>query len=454
MNRRAFARLSVTGLAGLTLTPPGAARLATYGGALANRTRPSPSPRSLRVDGARLNRRLTELSRFGSNAAGGIDRVAFSDADLEAREWVAGLMREADLEVRVDLAGNLLGRREGAEDLPPLWLGSHIDSVPGGGNYDGQVGSMAAVEVAATLADAGHLTSHPLEIVIFANEEGGKTGSRALIGAVEPLELEIETASGHTIAEGIRRLGGDPDRLAAAELEPGSLAAFLELHVEQGAVLEMEELDIGVVEGIVGIKRWTVTVEGDTNHAGTTPMDQRRDALVAAARFVDAVHRTALEMPGRQVATVGRIQAEPGAPNVIPGRVTLTLEVRDLSMERIDSVYEALRRQADDIAAGTGTLVTFQRFYLSRAAPTDPRIRDMVEEAAHELGLSALRMPSGAGHDAQSMALLAPVGMIFVPSRDGVSHAPAEHTAPEDVVNGADVLLRTLLALDDAALDF
>jgi N-carbamoyl-L-amino-acid hydrolase len=397
---------------------------------------------------------MGELSRFGANASGGIDRVAFGDADLEARTWVTELMREAGLDVSVDVAGNIFGRRPGSDSaLPPLMLGSHIDSVPGGGNYDGPVGSMSAIEVAWTLADAGYGSRHPLEFVVFPNEEGGKTGSRALAGKVEPRELEIVTASGHTIGEGIRRIGGDPERLVEAQRPAGSIAAFLELHVEQGAILDTDGQDIGVVEGIVGIMRWNVVVEGMTNHAGTTPMDRRRDAMVAAARFIDAVHTTALEMPGSQVATVGRIDVEPGAPNVIPGRVTLSLEIRDLAMEKIEHVFESVRSRAAAIATDTGTGFSFDRFYVSEAAPTDSRIRDAVETSADALGLISLRMPSGAGHDAQSMAHLGPVGMIFIPSVKGISHAPEEFTAPEDVTHGTDVLLRTLLALDGGALE-
>jgi N-carbamoyl-L-amino-acid hydrolase len=397
---------------------------------------------------------MGELSRFGANAAGGIDRVAFGDADLEARTWVAELMREAGLDVSVDVAGNLFGRLPGRDSaLPPLVLGSHIDSVPGGGNYDGPVGSMGAIEVAWTLRDAGYRSRYPLEFVVFPNEEGGKTGSRALAGKVQPRELEITTASGFTIGEGIRRIGGDPARLDEVRRAAGSIAAFLELHVEQGAILDTDGQDIGVVEGIVGIMRWNVVVEGMTNHAGTTPMDRRQDAMVAAARFVDAVHRTALEMPGSQVATVGRIDVEPGAPNVIPGRVTLSLEIRDLAMEKIEDVFEAVRQGAAAIATETGTEFSFDRFYVSEAAPTDPRIRDAVEASAATLGMSSRRMPSGAGHDAQSMAHLGPVGMIFVPSVKGISHAPEEFTAPEDVTRGADVLLRALLALDGGALE-
>jgi beta-ureidopropionase / N-carbamoyl-L-amino-acid hydrolase len=410
---------------------------------------PTGAVLDLTVNGERLNRTLRELSRFGRTPEGGINRVAFSDADLEARAYVQGLMDEAGLRVRVDAAGNLIGRRGGREEgLPPILFGSHIDSVPHGGNYDGQVGAMGAVEAARRLHEESVVTRHPLEVVIFSNEEGGKTGSRAMSGEVEPPEMELPTASGYTIGEGTARIGGDPGRLDEVVRRPGEVAAFLELHVEQGAVLESRGIQIGVVEGIVGIRRWNVEVQGFANHAGTTPMDGRRDALVAAARFVDAVHRTAGELPGRQVATVGRIEAFPGAPNVIPGRATLSLEIRDLEMARIDEILGLLEGEAARIGRETDTRFSFTPFYLSAAAPTHLRIRDSVEEEARRLGLSTLRMPSGAGHDAQSLALLAPVGMIFVPSVRGISHSPEELTHPRDVVNGANVLLCTLLALD------
>ena len=404
------------------------------------------------VDGDRLNRTLAELGRFGATPEGGTSRVAFSPEEIAAREYVADLMRVAGLTVDVDAAANLIGRRAGSEPLPPLMFGSHIDSVPEGGNYDGQVGSMAAVEVARTLADAGLTTRHPLELVIFSNEEGGKTGSRAMSGEVRPQELDIVTASGHTIADGLRALGGDPARLDTVRRRTGDVAGFLELHVEQGGILERGGIDIGVVEGIVGIKRWMVTVDGFANHAGTTPMDQRQDALLAAARFIDASHRIVTEAPGRQVGTVGRIQAEPGAPNVIPGRASLTLELRDLDMAVIDRLFAEIEAAAAEIGRTTGTEFGFENFYVSRAAPTDPRIRAMVAESAVALDLTTLRMPSGAGHDAQSIAQFAPVGMIFIPSVGGISHSPREHTAAEDIVNGANVLLRTLLRLDSVDL--
>lgn len=404
----------------------------------------------LRVDGRRLNSALEALGRIGRNpATGGINRLAFSDADLEARNYVAGLMRDAGLDVAVDYAGNLVGTRAGREPgALPIAFGSHIDSVPEGGNYDGPVGALSAIEVARVLAERGISLRSPIEVIVFSNEEGGKTGSRALAGEVDPKELSFPAASGKTIGEGIAFVGGDPHRLEEARREGGSIKAFLELHVEQGAVLERRGVQIGVVEGIVGIKRWNVTVEGFANHAGTTPMDARRDALVAAARFIDLAYRVVRETPGRQVATVGRISAEPGAPNVIPGRVRFSLEIRDLEMSKIDRVFERLEEEADRIGRDTGTAFSFDQFYVSHAALTEERLRRAVEEAASALGLSHMRLPSGAGHDAQSMAQLAPVGMIFVPSRSGISHSPVEFTAPEDVVNGANVLLRTVLAVD------
>jgi len=329
-------------------------------------------------------------------------------------------------------------------------MGSHIDSVPSGGNFDGQVGSIGAIEVARTLADNRVALRHPLEVVIFTNEEGGKTGSRALIGQVEPKELELTTASGHTIGEGLLLVGGDPDRLDEVRRRQGSIAAYLELHIEQGGLLEAEDMEIGVVEGIVGIKRWNVTIKGFANHAGTTPMNVRRDALVAAARFIEAVDDVASSMPGRQVATVGRLDVQPGAPNVIPGTVTLSLEIRDLEMSKIDHVYEVIGARAAEIVASEQARFTFERFYVSTAAPTAPRLRRVIEAAADRLEYTSLRMPSGAGHDAQSMALIGPVGMIFVPSRAGISHSPREFTEPRHVVRGMNVLLHALLDLDRA----
>ncbi len=408
-----------------------------------------PRPQFPRVDGQRLNAILGVFRQFGGTDDGGTTRLAYSAEDIAGRRYAAEAMARSGLEASVDLAGNLIGRRPGADaDALPIVIGSHMDTVPAGGSYDGQVGVAAALEVALTLHHHRVALRRPLEVVVFQNEEGGKTGSRALVGRVEPRELDIVTASGFTIRDGIARLGGDPARLDEARREPGSMTGFVELHVEQGAVLEAAGVQIGVVEGIVGIRRWNVTVRGAQNHAGTTPMNQRRDALVAAADFIRAVNEVATAMAGRQVATVGRIEAVPGAPNVVPGEVRATLEIRDLEMDTIGRVFAEIEARARAIEEARDVAVELDRFYESLAAPTDPRFRDIIEASADALGHTSMRMPSGAGHDAQSMAELGPVGMIFVPSRGGISHSPREYTAPEDIVRGADVLLGTVLALD------
>src|SRR6266852_639889 len=290
--------------------------------------RPFTFQSQLRVNGPRIVEHLNSLAEFGKNPQGGVSRVAYSEADRQGREYVLGLMRAAKLDVSIDAAGNIIGRRPGsANNLAPLLIGSHIDSVPEGGNYDGVVGSLSALEVAQTLAENNFTTRHPLEVIIFQNEEGGLIGSRAMNGELTEKELDLVSRSGKTIREGIKFIGGDPTRLSAVKRAKGSIAAYLELHIEQGGILEKEKIDIGVVEGIVGINWWDVTIEGFANHAGTTPMNQRQDALLAAANFIQAVNRIVTSVPGRQVGTVGRIQVLPGAPNVIPGKVILSLEL-------------------------------------------------------------------------------------------------------------------------------
>jgi N-carbamoyl-L-amino-acid hydrolase len=406
----------------------------------------------MRVNGERLNLHLKEISRFGANPQGGVSRHAYSDADKQAREYVLGLMRAARLEPTIDLAGNIIARRPGREaSLKPLLFGSHIDSVPEGGNYDGNVGSLAAIEAAQVLAEQNITTRHPLEIVVWQNEEGGLYGSRAVSGQLTDRELANVSNSGKTIADGIAFIGGDPKRLAEVRRQKGDIAGYLELHIEQGGTLEREKLDIGIVQGIVGIKQWQVTVAGFANHAGTTPMDQRHDALLSTAKFVQAVNRIVTSVPGRQVGTVGRIQAYPGAPNVIPGKVVCTLELRDLDAAKIDSLYAKIATEARTIGSQNGTTFTYKDLHENVPAPSDTRVRAVIGESAKQLGLTTKVMPSGAGHDAQAMAQLGPMGMIFIPSVGGISHSPKEFSKPEDIVNGANVLLNAVLGLDGAS---
>ena len=434
MNRREFGLGLAAATGTAVLTKPFTAR----GGA------------PLRVNGARLNQHLKELSEFGKNPQGGVSRVAYSEADRQGREYVMGLMRAAKLDTSIDAAGNIIGRRRESSEtkLRPILLGSHIDSVPEGGNYDGDVGSLGAIEVAQTLAENNIYTRHPLEVVIFQNEEGGLIGSEAMIGVLTDKELDHVSSSGKTIREGINFIGGDVSKLASVKREKGSIAAYLELHIEQGGTLEAEHIDIGVVEGIVGINQWNVTVEGFANHAGTTAMNNRRDALLAAAKFIEAVNRIVTSIPGRQVGTVGKIQAFPGAPNVIPGKVILTLELRDLDAAKIQMLYKKIRAEADQIAQASKVTFDFKELNTNIPAPTDSRIRAIIDSSAKELGLSAKQMPSGAGHDAQDMARIGPVGMIFIPSIGGISHSPKEFSRPQDIENGANVLLHTLIKLD------
>lgn len=406
----------------------------------------------LRANGERVVQHLMALSEFGKNPQGGVSRVAYTDADRAGREYVMGLMRDAGLKVSIDTAGNLVGERAGTDiKLKPIVIGSHIDSVPEGGNYDGDVGSLSAVELAQTLNEHHIAMRHPLQVIIFENEEGIMLGSTAIGRGLDTARLNSVSQSGKTVRDGVRFLGGDPERIAESKRVPGSIEAYIELHIEQGGVLDQEHLQIGVVEGIVGIEDAEVTVEGIANHAGTTPMNQRHDAMLAAARFVEMLNRVVTGIPGRQVGTVGWIKAQPGAYNVVPGRVTLGMELRDLDAKRVQDMFEQIRAEADVIGRANGATFRFEQHSLSAPALTDPRLQAVIGESAKRLGLSTKLMPSGAGHDAQEMAHLGPIGMIFIPSVGGLSHAPKEFSRPEDIGNGANVLLKTVLGLDRPA---
>jgi beta-ureidopropionase / N-carbamoyl-L-amino-acid hydrolase len=342
-----------------------------------------------------------------------------------------------------------VGTRPGSDpSMKPLLIGSHIDSVPEGGNYDGDVGSLSAIEAAQVLAE-NHITlRHPLQVLIFQNEEGVTVGSRALGSGLEEKVLSSSTWSGKNVRDGIRFIGGDPDKLAQARRQPGSIAGYLELHIEQGGTLEKEKIKIGVVEGIVGILHSEVTIQGFANHAGTTPMNQRHDAMLSAARFIQKVNEVVTGMEGRQVGTVGWLKAEPGAYNVIPGKVTLGLELRDLDESKIQSMFTRVRAEADVIGRINDTRFSFSDPLPPRPALTDKGLQKLIDDTARGLGLNTKLMPSGAGHDAQEIAALGPVGMIFIPSVGGISHSPKEFSRPEDIENGANVLLQTLVRLD------
>ena len=404
----------------------------------------------LKVNEDRLENRIMELAQFGIQGNGETERVAFSDADIAAQQWVVSQLKGMGLATQIDYAGNIVATRFGTDrDKKPISFGSHIDRVPNGGNYDGCVGSMAALEIIQVLNDNDVKTKHPLEVIIFSNEEGGVMGSRAMAGHLSKTAFPVKNSTGYTMGQGIMRLGGDTTRIAEVTRKKESMAAFLELHIEQGGILEKENLDIGIVEGIVGLKWWDVTFNGFANHAGTTPMNARKDALLAASRFIVAVNEVATSFDGAQVATVGKITAEPGAPNVIPGKVTTSLEIRDLSSDVITAVLEAIKEKAAMIASASSVEISFSPLDTTAdPAIMDASIQKEIEKSINSLGLSYKSMPSGAGHDAQDMAVLVPTGMIFVPSKGGISHSPKEYTAPADMANGANVLLNTILSLD------
>ena len=433
---------------------PRAIALSVLGAVVGSTAYAADVSKLLQINGSRLNEHISALAEIGKNPQGGVSRIAYTEADLKGREYVIGLMSAAKLDVSIDAAGNIVGRRAGSvRGLPPILMGSHIDSVPEGGNFDGVVGSLGAIEVAQTLAEKHTVTRHPLQVVIFQNEEGGLVGSEAVSGDLSETILDSVSRSGKTIRAGIEAIGGHPAALNSAVRHKGSIDAYLELHIEQGGRLEANKIDIGVVEGIVGNNRWDVTVEGFANHAGTTPMGARKDALLVAAKFIEAVNRVVTSIPGRQVGTVGRIQAFPGAYNVIPGKVIMGLDLRDLDAATIRLLFDRISAEAAQLAVASGTKIEFKELSVNAPAPTDARIRQIVDESAKSLGLTTQLMPSGATHDAQSMARLGPIGMIFVPSVGGISHSAQEFTPPRDVINGANVLLSTLLKLDKLKLD-
>ena len=411
----------------------------------------SPHPH-LRVDGARLLRRIAALAEIGPLEGGGSNRLALTDADKEGRDLVVTWMLDLGLEVGIDEIGNVVGTRAGREPGAPVMTGSHIDTVRTGGRYDGNLGVLAGLEVVEVLEAAGVTTRRPLAVAFFTNEEGSRfqpdmMGSLAYVGGI-PLEeaLDVTGIDGATVGDELVRIG-----YAGSLPCPGPApAAFVELHIEQGPVLEARGVTIGAVEGVQGISWQELTITGQSNHAGTTPMSMRHDAGFAAAEIVAYVRRLALEMGGHQVATVGRLDLHPDLVNVVPGKAVLTVDLRNTDAALLESAEAALAGFCRDLERREGVAIMSRS--LARLDPVefDPDTVLLVEQTAKGLGHSVHRLPSGAGHDAQMMARVCPAAMVFTPSRGGISHNPAEHTDPVDLEAGANVLLQVLLALAEA----
>jgi N-carbamoyl-L-amino-acid hydrolase len=405
----------------------------------------------LRINGERLSRRIAELGQVGAIPGGGVARLALTDADKAGRDLVSGWMREMGLAVSVDGIGNVVGFRQGREDVAPVMMGSHIDTVRTGGRYDGNLGVLGGLEVLATLDDAQVVTRRPLAVAFFTNEEGSRfqpdmMGSLVFVGDL-PLGQALATAGidGATV-------GAELDRIGYAGPAPvggkkGQVHAYVELHVEQGPVLEAEGFTIGAVEGVQGISWTELTLTGQSNHAGTTPMRLRHDAGLVAAEITTFARRVAKEMGGHQVSTVGLLSQFPNLVNVVANRVVMTVDLRNTDEALLQQAERRVFAFAEEAARAEG--VGLSRRTLARFEPVafDPALVGRVEAIAREMGHKVRRLPSGAGHDAQILASVCPACMVFVPSAKGVSHNVEEFTSPADIQAGGDVLLRLVREL-------
>ncbi|MGC1308732.1 MAG: Zn-dependent hydrolase [Phormidesmis sp.] len=404
---------------------------------------------SLTVNGDRLNNTLAELALIGAQPGNTVKRIAFSPEDLAARQKLIGWMEAADMEVRIDAGGNVIGRYPGLEpELPALATGSHIDTVPSGGRYDGALGVMAGLEVVRVLQENDIKLNHPFEVIAFADEERTMVGSKVMAGTASDDPARYDTMNDDPIQDCLARAGGNWHKLATAKRSRQDIACFLELHVEQGGILEAIDREIGVVEGIVGQQRHRVTIQGRANHAGTTPMSMRRDALTTASHLILTVEDIAKHFPGDPVATVGALQIWPNSINTVPGSVEMSLDMRDLSQDVINHMLEQLRRKIETVAVATRTRIRIKPELQVEPTLASDRVQGLIVESCEELGLSYTHLPSRASHDAQEIGRFTEMGMIFVPSKEGISHSGDEYTSPEQCIHGANVLLRSLIKLD------
>ncbi|MDX9766634.1 MAG: Zn-dependent hydrolase [Ectothiorhodospiraceae bacterium] len=404
------------------------------------------------IDFARLRADVEALSAIGRHEDRGIHRMAFSDGDLAARHWFRERTEAAGLDYFEDGAGNLFGRLGWDGERPSVMIGSHLDTVPGGGPLDGALGVLVGLECLRALRESGIALRYPLEVVAFTDEEGrfgGLFGSQALAGQLTPAMIHgARDLDGVTLTQAMAAWGLDAQAALFARRSPESLHAFLELHIEQGPVLHRGGHQVGVVEAITGLFKWDVHLIGETNHAGTTPMSMRRDAFQGLCEFAGEIDRILEEHGGPQSrATIGRVELSPGAANTVPGRAAFSLDVRDTDAHTLSALADAFRRTLSALARRRDLMFEFN--VLSEIAPVrcDPGLVQLIADGAEQLGMRALKLPSGAAHDAQIMAGITRTGMIFVPSIEGRSHSSAEWTAWEDIERGATLALHTLIRL-------
>jgi N-carbamoyl-L-amino-acid hydrolase len=401
------------------------------------------------INGPRLLDSLQALGQIGALLGGGVNRLALTDADREARDWTVARMRELGMRIDIDAIGNIIATYPGLEDLPPVMTGSHIDTVRTGGLFDGNYGVLAGLEVVATLREAGLQTRRPLAVAVFTNEEGARfqpdmMGSLVYVGGMA-LQDALATcdADGLTVQAELQRIG----YVGTAPVGAPVVGSYVELHVEQGPVLEQTGLQIGVVEGVQGISWTEYTVEGQSNHAGTTPMALRHDAGLVAAQVAVFVRELSRRMGGSQLATVGAVRLSPNLVNVIAQKAVFTVDLRNTDSARLAQAEADVHAYAHQAAQAEGARITSR--VLARFEPVafDPFVVNLVEQHTRALGCTYQRMPSGAGHDAQMLARVCPSAMIFVPSVGGLSHNVREYTEHADLQRGAQVLLQVVLAL-------
>ncbi|MEN9870025.1 MAG: hypothetical protein RLZZ171_1010 [Cyanobacteriota bacterium] len=406
----------------------------------------------LLINGDRLNQSIATLASIGSLTNGGVKRIAYSQEDVEARNLVQRWMRELKLLVKIDPAGNIIGKYAGKNPTAPvLATGSHIDTVPCGGHYDGAYGVLAGLEVVRVLQENQIKLDRSIEVIVFTDEEGSMIGSKAISGRVVPNSQYYRRPDGTDIQTCLAKVGGNWHYITQARRSFQEISAFVELHVEQGPVLESMGKQIGVIQGIVGQRRFNITVKGSANHAGTTPMEMRCDALVAASQVILAVNKIG-NSPGQQVATVGKMEVLPNAANVVPGWVEMSLDLRDLSNLHLDSLLKQLSIHLAEIAVATNTQICLKSCLQNEPALAKPYIQKAIALSCESLNLDYTYLPSRASHDAQELAQVTDMGMIFVPSKMGVSHDKNEYTSPEQCIQGANVLLHTLIRLGNINL--
>jgi N-carbamoyl-L-amino-acid hydrolase len=408
---------------------------------------------SFTVNRKRIESNLRAFARIGYSQDGGMNRLAFSRNDLRARQRLLHVLQNLGASARIDGFGNVFARLDGTEpDLPPLLIGSHLDAVPGGGRFDGTVGVAAALEVLSVLREQHCVTRYPVELVSFACEESsrfgrGTLGSGIVAGVFEPEDvLALTDARGTRLDRVLQRAGLDPTTVAQARRAPGDFLAYMEMHIEQGRVLEEAGAQVGVVEGIAAPTRFRVSVDGQADHSGATPMGLRRDALTGAAEMILAVERHAREA-GNVVGTVGVATVEPGAMNVVPGRVTLAVDIRSIDGAAKATVVERVRADIASTAKARGLNTRIEILTDEEPVTLDTRVIETLERHAQQRHIPSMRLMSGAGHDAMHIARLCPASMILVPSRGGISHHRDEWTELEDVVAGAQVFVDSAIEL-------